>query len=245
MKTPENQHTTMAIMIAAIIVVMALTGWVGRSVWHKTQAQKEEARLERILQEQQHAKQKAQAEKIESVLNQLLADMRIQADAYKKERKLLSELIQPQNLAQPDYRTENLVVMERLVPALRGAMDKMMLAFEKADHDFKAIIEDRSPTSRQLLSQEWQEMTQVHIQTYVDFFALEEELINAHLVLMKFYTDYNDDITYDAEKEQLIFTNQKTANQHKALREEIKSLYRAQAESLTKPPADSTASHNN
>jgi hypothetical protein len=225
----SNQHVTMAIIAVVVLVISGFMGLVGKSAWNRAEAQRQEEILEK-------AAQKTRAEQFEKILNTLLDDVRMKATAYKQDRKVLGELVQPINLEKPEYITENMAVMERLIASLRMTADDIMAAFEKADKMFKETLSGADADSQARLSKEWAEMTSTHIQTYVAFFAHEEKLMAAHKELMTFYAENAETMTYNAETDSLDFADENLAAQNETLRAVIKALYLDQAKSLSEKP---------
>lgn len=234
--TKNNQHMTMILIGTIIAVAVILIGWVGSSVWNRAVAEKEEAILIAKLDAKARAEQAILNKTFEDILNTLLISVKQDTDSYKKDRKVLRELIRPDNMMKPEFVAENYAIMQRLVPSMRGKMDEIMLGFERADAQVKLTLSEIDEDTAIIYLAEWSKMKDVHLRSYIDFFGFEEQLITAYAKTLNFFQEHGAEFSYDPQSDSLVSDDPALKAEEESLRALIKTISQEQAEALTKPP---------
>lgn len=231
--TKSNRNVIIAVIVFSILVAVGLAAWVGKSAMDLAEARKEEQRVQAELLVERQQAEAERLNEIESTFNTLLVNVSQYAGVYKRNRKVMSESVQPINLSDPAYIQENLTALETLAPSMRSDMDKIMMSFAAADEEFKRIIAESDEQSRESMAQKWREMTHKHIEGYTVFFEFEDQLIDQHLALMRLYAENANAISYNAETEQLAFANEDLAASDSEIRAKIRDLYLQEAQALS------------
>lgn len=231
-------------LIVAIVVVgigIGLADWYAGSVVQRDEAVKEAAEIDQVLVTARQAEVDQLAQDFEDVLNGLLNDVQDKVKAYKRARTVLTEIVQPVNLARPENVTENADVMQRVIPDLRGKMDGIMLAFERADEQVNGVLAGAEGAAQDKLLAIWRQTRDQHVTDYVAFFEVEEQIIDAHSALMAFYQRALPYYSYDAQADQLVFNQDTLRLQEADLKLDIKELAMKQAQLFVKRAVDKQA----
>lgn len=178
----------------------------------------------------QTAQQDPSIEKqFEDLLNEFLSDVNTRAKAYREERKVMAEVVKPENLTTPDYVTQNYEMMQQTMPSLRLKINEIMLVFEDADRRVKALLEGQLPEFQERILAEWKNLKDSQAGLYVDFFAIEEEILQAYEDLMAFYNDKKDAFTIDPATFEMSFTEPADAQAAADIRVRLQELAARQA----------------
>lgn len=145
--------------------------------------------------------------RFEKLLNGFLLAVNEKARAYKNERKVLGELVKPENLSSSEYITQNQQVMKQTIAALHLKIDDLMLVFEKTQGDVQALLTGEPPAVAEPILKTWSELKSEKAGLYVDFFSIEEKILQAYDDLMAFYVLKKGEFSYDAQTGQITFKN--------------------------------------
>lgn len=231
-----NKYLSIGLVLAVVIVGGLLADWYASSVWDRQQAERELAGLE-----VRQAENDELAQGFEDVLNGLLDNVQAKVLAYKRARKVLTEIVQPVNLARLDNMDENIAMMDRIIPDLRGKMDGIMLAFETADGQVKALLNGVEAESQAKLLKTWTDTRSGYANDYLAFFELEEQVIDAHRALMAFYQQAAGQFVYAAETDLLVFEDENLRLLEADLKLDIKELAIRQAQLFVRRAEDKQA----
>ncbi len=212
-----------------IIFISVCSVIIGAYLYYDHQEQAKKSQIQAQLQQEQKAKQALQqrtADKFETLLNNLLADIQKTAQHYKKNRQVLTELILPKNLKKTSFIEDNYALMERLILNLNGDMDEIIARFEKADENVKlflgAIPEDSNYGDE--IRERWNKTQQDYVENYLSFFKREAVLLAQYRLIMQFIYNYRSRVTYEANTNQLRFTTPQLNAQYKALNNSLDEL---------------------
>jgi hypothetical protein len=219
-----------ALIIAVVIVLVALGGWYGYSVWSRVDAQQQAE----LSAEEREAYVKTLAYEFELILDGLLTEVQEESIEYRKERKVLNEITQPENLVDRTYVEGNYALMQSLIPSIRESMNDIMQAFEEADERVRTLLLDVDEEMQISLLQEWDALKEQQAATYIAFFAVEDELIEAQSALMNFYYDRMGEFSYNETTGNLEFENPADKEAEKRLRLLVKQLSLKQAMILSR-----------
>lgn len=228
--TKSSKQAIVAVAACAVLVVGALGAWVGKSALDRANAEKQEAR---VMAEWQAKKETdARNREIEETLNGLLENVQVLALEYKRNRRVVNDLIQPENLSTPEYIVENLAILEGLIPSLENERVQMMSAFDTAGERFNEIISTTPEQTQNALNAQWEEVTGHQIKSYTTFFAFEQAIVATYLDILRLYAENKDQITYDRDADILVFGSDALAARDQELRGDIGRLHREQAVAL-------------
>ncbi len=164
----------------------------------------------------------------EQILNSLLAEVQEVFNVYRKERKVISDLVKEENLRDPKYVEENAVLMTEVTAKLRKKADEVLAIFEKADTDIQEILAGVSEESRQELTEKWDALVQENIGAYQNFFRNEEKAAKAHASLMRFYYKKRNAYSFDEKTKKIVFVKSSDQEFARKLRVQVNRMSRTQ-----------------
>lgn len=214
--------------IAVLAVLVVASGGMYVMKNHQTTFEKIQA-----AEEEQRGRELER--QFEEFLNKFLKNIHDGMVSYKKERKMLIELVGPANLREPVYVEENYKLAQQLMPSLRQKMADVIGIFEVAQGEVEALLLGQPEAVRARIVQEWEELKRVQGQAYMDFFTTENDLLTAYQSLMDFYYEKRAVFKANPDARKVIFENAGDADEEKRLKQRIDDIY-AQQEALTKKP---------
>ena len=217
------------IIIAAVLAILA----IGAGVY--VFLQKPQEIQPQPSQEQAPIPEESSLEKqFDALLNEFLKSVDEKAQAYKNERRVLAELVRPENLRDPAYVEQNYQLMKTTVPSLRLQIDDLMLVFENTEARVTALISGQPEEIGGPIAQEWQKLKQEQAVLYVSFFEIEEEMLRTFESLMEFYYIKQGSYKFDSVNNEILFDNPEDEMNAKALTSKLMEL--AQKESALLAP---------
>ncbi|MBK6895610.1 MAG: hypothetical protein IPH06_03335 [Alphaproteobacteria bacterium] len=165
------------------------------------------------------------AKEFEVVLNQFLKDLSAETVSYKRDRRILKEVISPYNLegtenAEKSYKA----FKDDIAPTLRQKGQKIIDVFQKSDVAVVSLLKDKPEDVREKLLSTWGGVKKEQLNGVIDFLANEERLIAAHEKLLKFYFVHSKLYSVDPEAGAVVFKNQKYQEEEKRLLDEIENI---------------------
>ncbi len=193
---------------------------------------------EKHMQEQSVQEQTLQAPDIrqdfENLLNEFLTSITTQAREYKKQRKILFELSNPDNLRETAYIEENYAIAQELIPALHKKMDMLIKSFEIAEAQIHTLLKGQSEKTSIAIIKEWKALKTQQAGSYVEFFALESEILTLYEELMRFYYIKQNDYQVDMDLGKIVFYVKEDEIMRDNIHQKISSLSREQGLALTR-----------
>ena len=188
-------------------------------------AQKEQQAAELKAQEERE-KRKAEIQTLfDTYLNAFKGELVHKASIYKKTRKLLKDLIRPVNFRNTQFAKENYdLFKESLAPSLREQSEDMIGIFARYSDQIEKELSGEGDELEEFFLSQWKEMTKEQLETYVDFFAREEEMIQAYDELVTFYYSHSKRYVVDEEKNTFVFSDPSDDKKAKALLKRVKEL---------------------
>ena len=218
-------------IIAAVVVALAGGGIAAYSLKKAPEAAPAPV-VQAPTPEQAVAEQQAFHQKFEDVLNGFLKSVQTKAVDYKNRRKVITELVKPENLGQAAYVQENQQLMTTLVPELKVKMDEIMAVFNEAETSIRETIATQPAEKQEGILNDWRAVRDKQASHYLAFFASEQDILGAYQELMNFYQAKQGAYTYDESTLSLLFNNPADKPQERTLRERIKEMEDAQAEAI-------------
>ena len=178
----------------------------------------------------------------ETVLNDFLHSINDKAKAYRDERKVLGELVKPENLREVTYIDQNYEMMKGTISALRLKIEDLMRVFTDTELKVKSLLEGQSPEMSTAVTAEWQKLKDQQAGLYIDFFAIEDEILQGYDDLMTFLYNKKDEFTIDLQNGRFMFADAADDQTVKDLRlrlvelaEKETALLQSHAEKATAP----------
>ncbi len=217
-----------ATVIAVLVVLIVAVGGIYVMQNHQTTFDKRQA-----AEEQERGRELEK--RFEEFLNKFLKSIHDGMVEYRKERKVLVELVGPRNLSDPAYVEENYKLVQQLVPSLRQKMADVIGIFEAAQTEMDSLLAGQPETTQAPIIRQWDELKRMQGQAYMDFFATENDLLSAYQDLMNFYYDKRTSFEVNAATRGVIFKNAQDVAEEKQLKQRIDDIYEQQ-DALTKQP---------
>lgn len=220
-----------------LVLALLLSLSVGGGILYQNHLAKQ-AEMARIKAEEmqkvaeaQNRERKIKAE-FEEFLNALLKQIAAESELYKKSRMVLTGLVQPMNMAQPEYIKENAALAEDTLATLRGQMDKIMNLFTEANQRVEKLTADISPEARATILESWNKMRAEEIGLFVQYFESEQVVLDDYKALIDFYAQKREALHVDAQSGEIVFDDPEDEKKAMALRAEIKELTIQQGQDL-------------
>jgi hypothetical protein len=177
--------------------------------------------------------QKPSLEKsFEILLNDMLQDVQRELRAYKDQRKILADMVKPENLRDPSYVEENYRMMQELGPRLRLQMQSVMDIFNRADRNVSALLENEPDIKRQDILENWKNLKTLYVVPYMDYFRIETEILTVYEDLMTFYFVHAGDFRFDSQSFSLLYDKETDRLRSENLLARIAQLSEMQASVL-------------
>jgi hypothetical protein len=163
-------------------------------------------------------------QRIETILNAFLASVQDKGQDYKNRRKVVAELVRPENLTTTAYVQENQKMMQTLVPELKAKTDEIMGVFNTTETQIREALADQPPERQQSVLDKWRSVRDQQATHYLAFFASEQDVLQAYQGLMQFYNDKQGAYSFDQSTGILLFTDPADKTQEQVLRDRIAEL---------------------
>lgn len=170
--------------------------------------------------------------KFQEVLDEFLKNVDTKAIEYKNRRRVIVDLVRPENLGDPAYVQENQQMMESLIPELKTKMDDIMAEFSRAETEIRGTIAEQPPEKQQSILNQWRSVRDKQASHFLTFFASEQGILLAYQEMMQFYKDRQGAYVYDVSTNSLLFTNPADKPLEQELRERIKELESKQMDAI-------------
>jgi len=185
-----------------------------------------------IIHSQSSAKRTFQ-KNMEATLNDMLKGVFDEMNDYRKRRKILTEIIKPANLRNPQYITESYTLAGQTIPDLQTRSNRIIKIFEQKDAEINRLIKERPVNAQQEILKAWDNIKRNQVNLYVQYFAIEQNLLAQHQALIALYHRHKNEVTYDRESNQATFKQQTLNTEAAKLYQNIRNLKQKQA-ALTK-----------
>lgn len=172
-------------------------------------------------------------QRFEFTLNTMLKDVFAQTQEYQKQRKVMKELARVDNLTDKVYLDENVGLFQEVVSGLYAKSADILKAFEKADADINALVQEKPEADRALILGKWNALKQKDAAAYQKFFEQEHDLITAHDRLVRFYFTKKNFFEVDEETGAVIFVNESDERLARRLLLQVNRMERTQGSVLS------------
>lgn len=225
-----NQKTSRAILVVFVVAMFSVAGislYMNFSVMNA-------AKQNELSAEEAAARHAASIRgQFETTLNTLLDDVAGQVRDYTKTRKIITDLVRPENLRNPDYIAENYAIAMDMVPQMTNRMNRLFETINAADTRIKALVGDDDIQNADIILERWDHVKEEQLAKYTDYFAFEQELLDRYVRLLKIYNEGRDTYFVDVSNSVLTLEDERLEARARIIRGEIETLQKAQAGLLT------------
>jgi len=165
----------------------------------------------------------------EATLNDMLGDVFQQMNDYKVRRKILNDAIRPENLQNATYIEESYQVAGRIVSDLRQRSDAIIRVFGEKDGEIKRLIQNRTPEAQRNIWADWTRMKAEQVSLYVEYFAIEQRILDQYEGLVRHYYAHRDGVVYDSKANSVGFSDPALQQKAQSYVAAINALKREQA----------------
>jgi hypothetical protein len=157
----------------------------------------------------------------EEALTGFLQDVHAKTVKYKETRRILPELIAPDNINTPEYLQENTQMLDKTVADLQGEMADILGTFQAMEEKVKGLLEGQPENKRAVIFKSWQEMKRKQSEKFIAYFSAEQDRLKAYQDVMKFYATKQGGYKYDPQTHLFVFANPADAAEEKKLLNKI------------------------
>lgn len=172
--------------------------------------------------------------RFEFTLNTMLKDVAEKTREYQTQRKVMQELVRPDNFLSAEDLEENMSLFQETVSQLYAKSSEILGVFEKADADIKALAAEKSEEGRAVILDQWNALKKKDAGSYQKFFELESDVIKAHDRLMRFYFTKQAFYRVNADTGEIEFANENDERLARKLQLQINRMERAQTQALNR-----------
>lgn len=172
-------------LIYALTALLAI-GCAGASyILQQNFSYKEAALAEQRQREELY---KTQKKIYDDLVDKLLTQLAEKAQDYKQQRKILREVIKPDNFTSPENAERVYAFFKKeLVPELRKKATAVIDVFAENKEIIHKQIQDDTGEVREEFKTSWKSIENTQLKAYVDFFEKEEMLLQTYDDLVTFY----------------------------------------------------------
>jgi len=231
---PKNQNNLTAIFIYGLVLLLITGGALAYYIdlENKKEIQRQqEIELAEIQKQKEAAlkKRKELQELYDTYLNEFTNGLREKAKTYKKTRMILKDIVRPYNFETTKFAKENYNLFKRdIAPSLRIQAADIIESFVVYREKIEADLSDEDGDIQETFMDKWMEMQQEQLTKYVEFFAREEDLIQAYDDLITFYYTHSRLYEIDLEENEFVFKREEDQTKQEKLLRRIESLRKKQ-----------------
>lgn len=194
----------------------------------------EKLRIQETHRLQQEAKRlediKAQKDaEFQKIVNRYLSDFTKELEAkmrnYKKNRKMVRELINPLNHETPEYSKDSYDHFTKvLMPYLREQSSHVINTFQHYKIALDTELVNESTERRERFQRQWDEMMKKQLDQYIAYFIKEDKVLAAYQDLIEFYYVHSKLIAIDFEEDAFLFKRKQDEIKHLEILARLKSI---------------------
>ncbi len=165
------------------------------------------------------------AKTFEDFLNGFLGQLTKNVRDYKKDRRILKEVLNSFNLeGTSNIEKSYKVFREEIAPMLRKKRHDIIDIFKREDERILVLLEKQPKQTQEKIIKQWKDIKNEHLSGLIDFFELEEQLIQAHEKILKFYFVHSKLFRVDLQSGKIIFSQEKYRMQETELLKDIEDI---------------------
>ncbi len=220
---------------ALLILVIAIAAGIFAYQQMLARAEREREQAEERARAQQQAQMdETRKHKMENLLNDFIHSVATLADEYKAKRKVLRDLVNPENLGSPEYVDENARLMQALIPELQGRMDAIMTVFRDTEGKVRERITDYDATAGEAILESWRKVRDDRATMYLAYFSSETDIFQAYQDMMAFYLQKKGVYRFDRSSGGLLFPKPEDKVTEQEMRQRIEDMESRQRQILKK-----------
>ncbi|MFK7839395.1 MAG: hypothetical protein AB8B83_03610 [Bdellovibrionales bacterium] len=166
---------------------------------------------------------------VEASINELLSDVFLEMQEYRKRRKALGDIVQPKNLSDPKTIVDTYTIMRQTTADLRARSDRIIKIFANKDAELKNLIKGRSASAQKNILSAWSKVKAEQVDLYVRYFSIEQSILQRYDELTALYFQNRNDVVFYADANSVAFRTQALNQQATALNTSIRQLQKQQA----------------
>jgi hypothetical protein len=116
----------------------------------------------------------------ETSLNNFLQNVDTRIGEYQQKRRVVRDMIKPENMAQFEYVTENAQMAKALIAEMDRDMEGVLQQFETADTAIREFLKRENPDDLEFFLNTWEKTKTEQLNLYVTFFDLEKSLLSRY-----------------------------------------------------------------
>ena len=175
---------------------------------------------------------------LRKILDEFVQHIGALASDYRKQKKFMTELVQPSNLSKPQYITENYQLMIGELSVLKARAEAVLSAFDAPEAAITELISkqtlvDKAITDKAL--RDWRDLRSARVTAFVDRFAQDQHILDLYVELLLFYSHFKNNIFYDRASDSFLFQNPADKAAEQALLANIAALEKKSEPSVPSP----------
>lgn len=165
-----------------------------------------------------------QRKEFEALINGMLKEVFTRTRDYRNKRKVITELVKPDSIREPGFIVENKAQMDAIVPSLKSHITRVLNVFDRADSSFTDWLQTIPRSLRKSMLQRWDAMRTNQLDMFIQFFQLEQSIIDLHVKLMDLYIINKDTLQVYVVGDKIIFQSPEDQRLHQVLLQQIQGL---------------------
>jgi hypothetical protein len=165
---------------------------------------------------------------LKDFLKQISARMKI----YSDKRKVLVEIIKPENNRSRDMTQENLNYAKNIIVEMAQDTDDFMKIFNQAEEKFITLSNQQNRKFKDTVLPKWKALKDTQTKKYLSYFLMDKDIADLHIALLNFYRDHHGQFTINETDFQLVFPNAELKKRYDTILSDIEAV-RLQQISLT------------
>ncbi|MGB0720067.1 MAG: hypothetical protein ACPGRX_06315 [Bdellovibrionales bacterium] len=167
--------------------------------------------------------------KVETILNDFLRDVAAEMSDYRKQRKVLDDLIKPVNLRDASYVESNYALGQQTIAALKSQMNDVMAVFDDKDNALRDALRGQSASFRANILRKWAAMKSEQADVFVNYFTFENKILAAYQDLLGFLYEKRGAYAYIPDQADIIFQQANDQRRYQAMLQNLENLKKQQA----------------
>lgn len=235
-----NGKTRDLAILAGVVVLAAAGGFYYLSVQDvavTAQTEQEDdaaAGADVIKTEEEAQRQRQILEGFEIALNNFLGSIDQQVIAYQQKRKIVRDMVEPQNMRQFEYVPENYGMAKEVMESMKDDMEKIILFITQSDISIQNYLERENPGQRNELLQQWKDVKDRQSELYINFFQLERQMLDQFDQIFTVFLKSKGNYTVDVANNSVAFTDAATTRDYLNAKRRIEAIIAQERELLNR-----------
>jgi len=167
--------------------------------------------------------------RFEASLNDLLKGIFVEVNDYRERRRILNNIVRPENLRNAQYISEGYALALQTIPDLQARSVSIIAKFGEKEAEIKRLIKDRPADAQKTILSEWNSMKGEQVDLYVQYFTIEQNILDRYQSLIGLYYQNRQSVIYDEVRNIVSFEGQGLNARAGELSQDITHLKKEQA----------------